>query len=119
MYALHDIAFIAVAVFGALSLPPSVEETLHVYAWIWIICIGFGAVAGFIGTLLRNVRLEVLGCGLMASGLLIYAAALLVRVMQQPGSAGLAAAGIFLAAVFGLVSRIFVMFGAIYLREPR
>jgi hypothetical protein len=119
MYGLHDVAFIAVAIFGALSLPPSVEATLTVYAWVWIVSVGTGAVCGLIGTVMRNVRMEVLGCGLMCSGLLVYAAALLARAASNGTPAGLAAAGIFLAAGFSMGARIFVMFAAIYLREPK
>jgi hypothetical protein len=118
-YALHDIAFLMVAIFAAFALPPSVESTLTVYAWTWIITLALGSVCGIVGTTMKNVRMEVLGCGLMISGLVIYSAALLVKVVGHGNMSGLAAVGIFMAASFSLCSRIFVMYAAIYLRESR
>ena len=119
MFFLHDLAFLFVAIFGAFSLPPSVKATLALYAWIWICTVGSGSIFGMWGTITRSVRLEVLGCGLMIGGLVVYATALLVRSTQGPASPALAAVGIFLAAAFSLGARIFVMFAAIYLREPK
>lgn len=119
MYALHDLAFFMVAIIGAISLPPSVQSTLAIYAWTWIATVGAGSVFGIAGTMLKNVRMEVLGCGLMAGGLVIYSVALLIRSMTDGTFAGLAAVGIFMAAFFSLGARVFVMFAAIYLREPK
>lgn len=91
----HDAAVLAGAVYGFQRVPPTVAALVVDASWVvvlWVVVLAAGALLGIAGAVGRVVQVEVAGCALMASGLLVYAAA--VFLTPTPS----ATAGFLLAA---------------------